>query len=53
MLSYDPEELFESLFDQNKERYCRTTLLKAKMGLAGQKFFKNLKKNCKLQLIAY
>ena len=53
ILLYDPKELFESLFDQNKAGSCMTKILKAKMGLGGQNFFKNLKKNCKLQLIAY
>ena len=36
ILSYDPEELFELLFDQNRMGSCRATLLKAKMDLEGQ-----------------
>ena len=37
ILSYDPEELFKSHFDQNRAGSCRTTLLNAKIGLEGQK----------------
>ena len=36
-MSYDPEELFGLLFDQNRAGSCRTTLLKAKIGIEGQK----------------
>ena len=37
IVSYDPEELFGLPFDQNRAGSCRKTLLKAKMGLEGQK----------------